>query len=303
MATSTGSVTFAIDGSSLSPVHDAVSASGHATTFEVLLVTFTIAAVLVGVVGVLSYLRGAETRLERELTEVADEREAFLAFADAIDDLQVGQGSAAMVTPHSVQTLEERGPPIEAVQSAFEETVMGVEHYDEAYGESWIEHLGAELDPGLAATLSDRSVVNMPIKQALKQRSLDAAAKRDDLLHVLTTEESAIDEATTELESIHEQLEAANARPLGARTFDELVAAYETVDDLQARTDRLSKRRQRQIHRASRHTSWDSTEMTLQEYLYGSLQATYPVLAASQHLDERFREAKRRLLRTLVATV
>jgi len=302
MATSTGSVTFAIDGSSLSPIHDAVSTSGHATTFEVLLVTFALAAVLVGVVGVLSYIRGAEGQLDRELTEVADEREAYLAFADAIDDLQVGQGSAAMVTPHSVQTFEERGPTIEAVQSAFEETVMGVEHYEEAYGEPWIEHLGAELDADLAVTLTGQSVVNTPIKRALKQRSLEAAAKRDDLLYVLSTEESAIDEATTSLESIYERLAAMNDRPLDDLDFDELSAAYETVADLQSRTEHLSKRRQRQIHRASRNTSWDSTEMTLQEYLYGSLPATYPVLSATQQLDDGLREAKRRIVRTLVAT-
>ncbi|MFB6070916.1 MAG: hypothetical protein ABEJ76_07810 [Halanaeroarchaeum sp.] len=301
MATSTRSVPFAIDGSSLSPVHDAVAAGP--SVVELALVAFLLAAVLVGVVGVLAYVRDADDRLDRELREVAAERDAFLAFADAVNDIAVSQGSAAKVTPQTVQTFDTRGPPIDKVRTAFEDTVMGVDHYDETYGEPWLEHVHAELDPDLAGTLRDRRVVDPAIKRALERRSIEAASKREDLLSVLKTEESALEDATESLAAIRDRIDHLEDAPQREPGFDELAAVHDRLGDLEDRTARLAKRRQRQIQRQTRNSYFNAEELALQEYLYGTLATTYPVLDATVELDDRIERAKRRVRSALTATV
>ncbi|MFB6081767.1 MAG: hypothetical protein ABEJ67_02995 [Halanaeroarchaeum sp.] len=301
MATSTGKVPFAIDGSSLSPVHDAVAAGP--STLQLVLIAIALAAVLVGVVGVLAYVRQAEDDLEDELAEVAAERDAYLAFADVVNELSVSQGSAAMATPQTVQTFENEGPPISAVQSAFEETVMAVDHYEETYGEPWLAHVSAELDPDLAASLRTHRTVNPPIKRALEQRSVEAASKRDDLISVLTTERTNLDDAASTLASIEARLEDVGEPDLATDDFDDLANSYDELTDLAERTERFARRRQRQIQRQTRTGHFDGEELSLQEYLYGSLPSTYPVLDAALRLDDRIRRSKRRVVDALTATV
>lgn len=302
MATSPGPVPFALDGSSLSPVHNAV-AGGAPSAVEVALLAVGVAVVLVGVVGVLAYVRDAETRIDRELREVALERDAYRSFAERVSRIQVGQTSSAMATPQTVQTFAEDGPPIESVQSAFEDTVMAVDHYEATYGEPWIDHVRAELDVDLATTLESARVVNPPIKLALERQALEAASRRDELLAVLSTERSEIDEATESLEAIQARIDELAGPDRRDRDFDQLRADYEALEDLGEDIERLQTRRQRRIHRTTRNPSFEPEEFALQEYLYASMETMYPVLDATVRLDDRLHAAKRRLVHALTSTV
>lgn len=290
MATHGGSVPFAIDDAALSPVNDAVSGGGLSPLVEVFLIAAFLGLVVVGIAGVLSHLYAADDRLERELKEVIAEREAYRAFARAVDRISVDQKTAA-ATPQTVQTIERRGASVTDIRRAFEQTVMATDHYEETYGEPWDAHLTNEFESAVVSSLRSGGRVNEPIKNALTQGSLEAAARRDDLVSVLSDEQTALDEAASTIDSVDTRLAELDEKPLAERSFEELAEAHETLSALDDRLDRLIDRRQGEIHRASRSSGWESNSMTLQEYLYCSLPATYPVLHAAAELSEDVRTA------------
>jgi hypothetical protein len=303
MVTSSGSVPFAIDKSSVSPVTDAFSGVGSIALAELVLLTVLLAVVLVGVAGVLTYLTTAQDRIEGELAEVAAEQAAYRTFAGEIADLTVKQTTATATTPQSIRSVESGGTSIDAVKSSFEGTVMAVDHYDDIYGEPWLVHLASEFNEDLAVRLQGGGTLNEPLKQALRQQALDAADRRGDLITVLTTEQSAVDEATGTVTDIETSLEDIADVASEERPFDDLTDAYNDLEAVRERTDRLVHRRQRQIHRESRSGLWGATDVTLQEYVYGPASKTYPVLAAGLELSDDIERTRRRLLSRLTSVV
>lgn len=303
MATTGGSVPFAIDKSSVSPVTDAVSGMGSIALGELVLLTFLFAVVLVGVAGVLTYLTTAQDRLEGELAEVGAERAAYRTFACEVADLTVQQTTVTATTPHSLRSVESGGASIEAVKSTFEGTVMAVDHYEDIYGEPWLVHLANEFNDDLAIRLQGGGTLNEPLKQALRQQALEAADRRGDLISVLTTEQTAVDEAMETVEEIETSFEAVADVTSTERSFDDLADAYDDLEGVRERTDRLIHRRQRQIQRESRSGLWGAADVTLQEYVYGPTSQTYPVLAAGLELSDAIERTRRRLVTKLTSVV
>ena len=303
MATTGGSVPFAIDESAMSPVSDAVSNVGIVSPIEVVILSALVAVLLVGVTTVFSHLDDASDRIEREIADVIAERDAYRAFADAIDGIAASQPTGSMATPQTIQSVGTTGAPVDSVRRAFEQTVMTMNHYEETYGESWDTHLQSEFDDDVIVGLRKRGCVNEPIKRALRGQALDAARKRDDLAHVLMTERSAVDEGRTALVEVDTTLCSIDDAPLRERSFDDLSDTYSTLDTLQTETVQMAQRRQRQIHRETRCEVWSSRELTLQEYLYDQLPVTYPVLDAAVSLTDDLRTARRLVQRRLTETV
>ncbi|MFB6134625.1 MAG: hypothetical protein ABEJ55_06520 [Halanaeroarchaeum sp.] len=302
MTHTAGTVRFAVDGSSLSPIQEAVAGGGPGTV-EIALLSLLLAVVLVGVVGVLSYLSDATDRLDREIVEVEAERDAYLAFADAVDDIQVSTSTATMTGPSTVQAVEQATTSVAPVRSAFESTVMAVDHYDEQYDESWLQHLSAELDADLATTLRDRRAINRPIKQALHQRSLEAAAKRAELLDVLAPERRSLEDAERSVSDVLSRLDGLDDRPLRRKSFEELRRDHDALGEQAAVIEATAERRQRTIHRENRDRSWGTSDVMLQEYLYGGLDATFPALSVTTTVLDRIGIARRRVRRAMTARV
>lgn len=302
MATTGGSVPFAFDGSSLSPVHDAVSGMGSLPLSEVVALSVALAAVVVGLAGVLSHVRSGTAALDREIEELAAEREAYLAFASSVDDLSVGRRATAG-SPQPIHAIDDSGTPVDDVKAAFEATVMAVDQYDETYGEPWLAHVASELDDGLAARLDAGGTVTAPVKEALHQHAMEAARQREQLLDVLCGERNAVEDAAETLSDIGHRLEGMDDRPLTKRSFDDLACAFEALDTERHRLRRLGRSRQRQIRRDTRRLPAADGPLHLQAYLYGEPPGRYPVLAGVAALSRRIETARDRVLVALTATV
>lgn len=302
MAINGGSVRLAIDDAALSPVNDAVTGGGLSPLTEVVLLATFLGLVVVGIAGVLSHLYAADDHLERELREVIAEREAYRAFARAVDRISVDQTAAATTaTPQTVQALDRRGASVKEIRRAFENTVMAVDHYEDTYGEPWDAHLTNEFESTVVSSLRNGGRVNEPIKNALTRGGLEAASRRDDLVRVLSGEQSALDDATSTIDAVDSTLDELDEVPLPERSFEDLAETHETLASLDDRVDHLTRRRQREIHRESRSPGWESKEVTLQEYLYCSLPVTYPVLHAAVELGDDIQTAGYRV-RTAIAS-
>jgi hypothetical protein len=101
---------------------------------------------------VLAPLATADSTLSQEYEEVDAERRAFDRFKNRIAIIKaVVTASAVPVTRAPLREQRSRAP--ERVRSAYRETVMDVDHYDDFYGETLIEHVTAELTDEIAAGL------------------------------------------------------------------------------------------------------------------------------------------------------
>lgn len=300
MTATNGEVPFAVDGQSLSAVEQASESVGGPLTLETVLLVMGLAVVIVGVMGLLSYLYSARTEVEREIREVEAEQEAFLAFAERIEGLSVDRSpGTAMATPQTVQTFDSTGPPVVEVADAFSETVMAVPHYEETYGSDVVTQMASELDADLVESLQGRGTMSEPVKQGLAQRAKAAARKRGDLLEALKAERKALAEQESSLESVKDGLRNMNDRPLGELEYDKLRERYDRLDELEERLETALRRRQRTIHAVVRTDRIADGPVTLQEYLYDGSGPRYPVLDAGTRLDRLIGTARRRLRKAL----
>lgn len=107
------------------------------------------------------------TSLQTERRRTAAERRAFETFADRVEEVNCSNtgskvppdcgmqdGPTATLVASGHTDLDGDGPT-EAIQSAYEETVMAVSFYDEEYGDDYVESLRAEFGPEVATSLTD----------------------------------------------------------------------------------------------------------------------------------------------------
>lgn len=299
MANPSGDVPFAIDGQTMSSVESASESVGGGLPVETILVVAGLAVVAVGVLGLLTYLYSAKSTVDREITEVTAEREAFMAFAERIVGMQVKQPAGAMATPQTIQSFETGPPPVRQVASAFEETVMALPHYRETYGGDVLDQMAIEFDADLVASLNQPGSMSEPVKQGLQRQATEAAARRSDLLTTLEEEREILANAESDLESVLGELQSMNETPLRSRSYDDLRESFGKLGELGDRVSGIAQQRQAVIHEHTRRLTLNGESVTLQEYLYGDSSPTYPVLGATVRVEELIDRARARVSQAL----
>jgi len=154
---------------------------------------------------VLSPLGRAQRAIQREDKEVAAGIRAFAAFKDwvaGIESVSTSQGgSRATARTFAVEKGEQEH---ERIRSAFRETVLSVDHYEETYGETLNEHAAAELSTDVATVL-DRDRTG-PFTELYRKTLINAASaavdKRERFRDMLDAERDAVEEAEAELRDI-----------------------------------------------------------------------------------------------------
>lgn len=299
MANPSGGVPFAIDGQTMSSVESASDSVGGALPVETILLVAGLAVVAVGVLGFLTYLYTAKNTVDREISEVTAEREAFMAFADRVEEMPVEQPAGAMATPQTIQTFDTGPPPVQKVASAFEETVMALPHYRETYGADVFDQMAIEFDADLVASLNQPGSLSDPVKQGLKRQATEAAARRSDLLTTLEEEREMLGDAESDFESVLGELQSMNETPLSSRSYDDLRGSFGKLGELGDRVSGIAQHRQAVIHEHTRRLTLNREAVTLQEYLYGDSSPTYPVLDGTVRLEELIDRARSRVSRAL----
>ena len=215
---------------------------------------------------VLAPLSTAEGIVEAEYAEVEAERRAFEQFSDrlaTIDTVSTGRGG-----PGKPSTVVETSPePVERLRGAFRETVLGVDHYEDRYGEPLVAHAAAELSADVATGFRRES--GTPFTEFYKtalSRAVDSAIEgRARFCDLLDAEGRSLE---TGRESVADLLEDAGGP--GAPT--RYRGAFEsTLDD-------LARSRQALIQRRDPTSRTDGHDIC--EYLYRDAEFTYPVLTA-----------------------
>ena len=245
----------------------------------------------------------AETLLDAELRRLAAERDAFSEFGRRVADIEAAETSAAVQTTGGLVTTTRTitDDRLDRVQDAYRETVMGVGHYDEDYGEPLAENLAAEFGDGVAVAVVDGNEFTPQLKAALMQSAQEATRQRASFISTLESEAESLAEAASILEGVEEERASLAEAPMPSRSYEELVGDWHRLGQLRDRCGRLVSDRQRRLRELSAALPPGSGE--LHEYLYDELPVSHPVLADAAALSESVAELRGRVLKSVTRRV
>ncbi len=268
----------------------------EATVQTAAVLVFGLLTVLV-LVG-LAHVYEARDALGEERERVAAERDAFRRFAARAETITVSTGARTGTdAPVAVRTK----PPdsgMGTVREAYRETVMGVPHFDDEYGEDLVTNAAAELSPEVAAALAGDGPLTPQLRDALATQGREAAASRENLLGAIDGEREEIREATDRLERLKQDVTDIDDDFL-PYTYAELEAAYDRLGSRREDIGDVVEKRQRDL-RAESAGAQGIDGHDLCRYVYGDLDTTYPVLSDAAELVERIDEVESRVVRSLL---
>ncbi|MFB6078837.1 MAG: hypothetical protein ABEJ80_07665 [Halarchaeum sp.] len=244
-----------------------------------------------------STLVAARRALDRERTLLQNERDAFEAFYRRLEavppDAPHASDGASATARRADLTDPSAHTGLDAVQRAYEETVMAAPHYEDEYGDRYRESLAAEFDAELAAALTDPPTLSPVARARLLDEVRFAVESRTDVLAELDREADALDDARAALRDVTEELAAIESRPLFECERDELARLRDDLATLADRCDDLAVERQTGDLRSTDRLFTATGESSLVRYLYADLPHRYPVLRAIAACSDRVETARR----------
>jgi hypothetical protein len=210
---------------------------------------------------------------ERE--EVQAEIDAFRSFLDRVSELEPTQSTTGSPAPRSLSHAG-RADTSRRLRTAYEETVLSVEHYDRVYDEPLAEHVAAELSPQLTPLFeSNRVAFTEVYRRTLHEAVREAVGSREQLISVLGDEATSLETARDRLQDVLDR--AGTSGPQAAPAGDE-----------RDRLDEIARQRQAELKSRPRLAQLNGHEFC--EYAYESEAWTYPVLTAVARLRESIAE-------------
>lgn len=232
----------------------------------------------------LDHLR-ASIRTERRL--VTAEVEAFDAFLDRVESITPGRPASTPAVQAGGYERERSGGGLSAIRSAYEQTVMSCEHYDDEYADTYAESVTAEFGPEIGTFLADGSRLQPHIRRALIERARTCQDDREHLLDMIEMEAESVDAVATEFRSIEAEIREFSPcpDPTATGSYGALEAEWRRLDVLAEQVSDLSATRQRAIiaQRRRFHLPIDAPDMPV--YLYQELDDEYPLLSSFVRLQ------------------
>ncbi|MEF8780315.1 MAG: hypothetical protein V5A46_06530 [Haloferacaceae archaeon] len=258
-------------------------------------------AIAVGLAVFLSVaiLREAADSIAEERECVTCERDAFRAFAERIERLQpvnrsvrteAGERAGAASVRIASGGSSGGNAGIEAVETAYRETVMAMEHYDEEYDESLVENVAAELGSDVATAIATGEELTPGLRDALVSEAHRAAKRREVLLAQLEDEIDRIGDARRAIQPLEGRIEAVERDLEDAADFHDGASAWNRLSGIEAELESELHRQQERLDPDAHPAEEPHVFCT---YLYGDGTAEYPVLSAIGRLLDRADEAKR----------
>jgi hypothetical protein len=241
-----------------------------------------------------AHVRSAMEIVATDRDRTTSERKAFTRFIDRLSDFSVIEITSTTNSPRpiSVQTALNQTPlsrsesQIARVYKLYQETVMGVDHYAEGYGDSLGESISEEFGPETATVLRNNDQLTPQLRDRLLEASTHARESRRALLQGLKHEHSALHSADETLSELGAGLDdVLSAQSLQTWPDEELATAQKDLQDCEQECERLAADRQDTLHE-QRVPSTHHLDLGFAEYLYRSLPVTYPVLTDITSLTE-----------------
>lgn len=211
----------------------------------------------------------AQSLVRDEREEVEAERDAFERLRERVAGIPT---VSSPTTPPKKHTVAHRADSqqVDQLRSTFRETVMGVSHYDDVYGEPLAVHVTVELSPEIATGFQrDGTPFTDAYKTQLNAAVGRAVEQREAFSECLETERDSI---ATGREALTDLLDPLDGPRIPAWHRDEF------EDEL---TD-VAETRQETVRSRDRLGHIDGIDLCT--YLYDDAEWTYPVLTAVARL-------------------
>lgn len=251
----------------------------------------------------IAHITEARSLLEEERVRIADEAEAFATFARRVADVETATTPVAD-GGHTATTALGTGPPgdgIERVREAYRDTVMSVPHYEREYGESLPRNMGLEFGEDVAVAVDEGGDLTPQLQATLVDRSRTAHRQRVALMGQLETEAEALDAAEATLGRCRRTADRLDDDALERYGYDELLAEWRLLEDRKDDAEAVLTERQGTLQDRDRETATHHDGPTFEQYLYGPMETTHPVLAAGTSVVDRLDDAGHRVVRALAS--
>ena len=218
-------------------------------------------------------LSSAQQFISNEESQVQAEIDAFKSFLDQLEE----------ISPHPYRTdggalhgtVQSRSPTSHtfssAVQKAYRETVLAVNHWEDEYGENTVlESIANEFSPEVAAGLAGGSEMwSQPLWDQLKSASEEAIETRQQAYSLISEEGQQLKKLHRSLTDVGEELATIERREFA---FDE---CNDRLTSIQRQLDEVTHDQQSYLHQRKQ-----SNEELFTTYVYADLDTEYPGLAA-----------------------
>ena len=267
-----------------------LAATGDASLL-LLGLTFLLFVTFLGLI----FIPEARTKVEHERKETKAERDAFHSFASRTREIPTSEGAPEMMTTGPLlHRPAGKSSQIKQLSRAFQETVMEVPHFDE-YEESLEEHMAAEFGTDLASGVLSSDRLTDPVKRSIIHAAVESRDRRQKLLDVLDIEERSLENHERILEDIEREIETV-AEPLcSEQSYKELEQGLEMLQSCRETIDQTCLERQHDRQEAQLTSLRLQDNFDLQQYLYKSMDVTYPVLAEATRLVSNINTTERRI--------
>lgn len=264
-----------------------------------LLILLWLVLLLLTAVATLAFLPRARELCDRERRRTRAEYNAFDQFIDRIRALSPASTTSvaepAGAVPLVQRQFKPHGSDVAEVRAAYEETVMAVPHFEEDYDETLDEHMGAEFSEEIAEATIAGSEFGKPMKRSLLDAASDARDSRAQFLDLLNEEATSLNRHEKRLDEIQRLVDEATAPLCADQSFEELRGQLDSLAECETALEKTVDRRQSDRTERQSAVLRVPNELDLQEYLYQSMDVTYPVLAEATRLLSRIEVATRRV--------
>ena len=251
---------------------------------------------------VVTWIPSAREIVRTEHERILAERDAFKQFQDRVAGLDPSS-TVSKISPPSQElpssinrrSSSSTAEKLDDIQQAYRDTVMNTPHYEEEYGESLVQDMTIEFGEDLTAAIMTNPQLTPSLQQAVVQAATAASARRTTFSNQLDEEEATLKDAHQTLAPIGEQYEQSTDQPRQQQSIDDLWETHQQLTTCIATCEDGIEERQTQ--RTDGHTALPHTDeiVDLQEYLYQSLDVTYPILADGTTVLEHCFTARRRV--------
>lgn len=228
-------------------------------------------------------MRTDSTLLEKAISEVEKERSYLYAELSAFE----GFREAIRLTTPEPKDIDCSSATSEHLQETYREKVLDGFDHSLFYGDSLRESLENELSQKTAETLLSNEPFTQRRKRDILVETTVAIERREDFLTELDAEQTALEKFVNELTDIETILEDLPECSTRRQSLKKLLRIWDRYDTLENKCEQLLEQRQERFEREERSTHAVSDRHELNEYMYGELETSYPVLATLTETIER----------------
>ncbi|KYH24268.1 hypothetical protein HAPAU_37390 [Halalkalicoccus paucihalophilus] len=256
----------------------------------------------------ITWIPRAKAIVQTEQERTRAERDAFKHFGDRVSALEPPSPSSTTLPsdheftrsldPHSSSPSTTEG--IDAIQQAYRDTVLSTPHYDEEYNEPLVQNMATEFGEDLTTAITTHSQLTPSLQQAVVQAATAASVRRARFSNRLNDEAATLTDAEQTLTTTGKQYEQITEQPRHHQSVEDLQKTHQQLTTCLETCEQLIEGRQTQ--RTDGHTAEPHTDeiVDLQEYVYYSLDVTYPVLVDATTVLEHCTTERRRVEDELV---